>query len=337
MDLWCFALLFDRELNVSAIKAFGIGSLPWMDPESAVAHVFTYYSDAPFIPQLPLRGPLSQMVSEPFQRYASHFDVTKGGTIRKGALDDLVELSSLSPRARVERLAESGDEAEFDQLLPMYLGHPKVRPTSCKAQLIGPATLFKHLSYCGRSIPSSSREGVALFSLYLEELERRLSLLCERGLAITFVLDEPALPYLGRNELALAIPLIKRAGALIRGANARYGLHCCGSTADEGVIAALHQLKPDLLSVPCALNDLGRVLALTEALTDPGAMVLGVCPTDGSIAEFDEPTVEKALRLTEGCKSELYLSASCGLAFSTVENAELVGKTLRSLCSSLST
>lgn len=321
------------------VRPFGVGSLPWNEPRRAVGHVLRHYQDAPFVPQLPLRGTLSQMVTEPFQRYRNHFDSSRGGTIRKGAMEALVALSELSPSNRLDAAPRSG-VVDFDECLDLLRDSELPR---CKVQLIGPGTLFKHLLYGGRTVPLSSKEGRALFALYLEEVEYRLASVRLVAPEVTFVLDEPALPYLGRDELSTALPQLERLGAIIRERGAAFGIHCCGSIDDPGVHLALTSLQADLLSTPW-LRDTGTAagVELRSMVKAGGTLALGVCPTDASIAHFDPVAIAGMLHrfeagILEAGEVQLAVSASCGLAFTDEASAEAVGRAISRLCELFST
>ncbi len=312
---------------VEQLKPFGVGSLPWSDPLEAIAHVQRYYGSAPFVPQLPLRGVLSQMVVEPFQRYRSHFDSTRGGTILKGSLDTLVNLSELRVSERLDAAPRTG-VVDFDEC---FAALSATTIPSCKLQLIGPATLFKHLSYGGRSL-GECPEAVAIYALYIEEMEFRLSRVLELTTEVTVVFDEPSLPYLGRNELTAALKRLARLGAMVRERGAQFGVHCCGSLEDPGVQAALQTLNLDLLSTPWFLSSPCHVDVELKALIRPdGVLALGVFPTDGSISEIDLPPIVSRLRTFAGGDTTLAVSASCGLAFVGEDNAEAVGRAISQL------
>ena len=315
----------------TTLQPFGVGSVPWRDPEPAVAHVFRYYSVAPFVPQLPLRGALSQMVVEPFQRYRAYLDGSRSGTIRKGALDELVALSALSPEHRLDAAPRNG-AVDFDACLTVLARGAIPR---CKLQLIGPATLFKHLTYGGHPLTEAT-ERSAIYSLYLEELEYRLTQVRALTSVVSVVFDEPALPYLGRGELAAGVSQLARLSVFVRERGAQFGVHCCGPLTDPGVYSAVKSLQADIVSIPflspsSAVGE-GDPEALTALVREGGTLALGVCPTDGSIAHFDPAIAVDQLRKLAHSRIELAVSASCGLAFSGEENAEAVGRMLQQVC-----
>ena len=329
-------------MEVNAVP-FGIGSLPWCDERQAAAHVREFYAEFPFVPQLPLRGPLSQMVTEPFQRYSDLFDTERSGTIRKGRLEDLVAIGQLSERDLRKFHLEQSKRSDFDEALFAVRAEFKIadeqRLPIAKAQMIGPATLFRHLKYGGNALNPSAIDGRALLRLYYDELSMRIVELGGLAERRVFVLDEPALPFLPRLELLRSIELIGEAARRIRASGAQFGIHCCASLQDEGVAAAVDAMAPDLICAPWAFGDNSSAHPSERRYVSHGSFAFGICPTDSSISAFDPIAAAEALRKDASTRppEPLLISASCGLGFSGEDNAVLIGKALRRVCELLST
>ena len=163
------------------MRATGIGSLPGDDIDAALSLVFNELPDFPHLPELPARGPGSDMVGRTAAVLVDlHVDLQPSGW-------------RLVPRPGLDvRRARQTLESDLDALVPVAVTHDG----PLKVQLAGPWTLAAGLQTdhgpvladagALRDLADSFAEGARV---HLDEVRRR-----SPQAVLTLQLDEPSLP-----------------------------------------------------------------------------------------------------------------------------------------------
>jgi methionine synthase II (cobalamin-independent) len=287
--------------------ATGIGSLPLLDPDAAVALALRWLPEAPFWPQLPRLGFREQMGSQ----YAAAWPGVVVDEARERVWIDTARDLSTELGAFYERylardlehfaLAER-DAAGFHALLRALGRTPPAQARFLKGHVTGPLTAGVMCKDAGgRDIIHDEQ----LFDAVVKGLAMNAAWQVRRlgafGRPVIIFIDEPAMETLGSafapasaaeiaERLDEVVDAIHEAGGLA-------GIHCCGN-ADWPMIFGT---RADIVNFD-AYAYLERVLLQPEAirafLGRGGALAWGIVPT-GSFtgAETVDGLVE---RLEEG-------------------------------------
>ncbi|HEX4654914.1 MAG TPA: methionine synthase, partial [Mycobacteriales bacterium] len=227
--------------------ATGVGSLPGLDIDSAVALVFDSLPDLPHLPELPARGAGSDMIGRTAAALVElHVDLQPAGW-------RLVSRPGLDERAAAATL-----ERDLDALLPMgdFDG-------TLKVQLAGPWTLAAQLELPrgGKVLADrgATRDVVAAVAetarVHLADVRRRVP-----AAKLVLQLDEPSLPRVlagivptesGFGQLpARETPdLVAGLAATVAVADVPVVVHCC---AAEPPVAIVQQAGATALSFDLA-------------------------------------------------------------------------------------
>jgi len=277
--------------------ATGVGSLPGTDVTEAVKLVFGELPDLPHLPELPGRGPGSEIIGR-----------------TAGLLTDLpVDLYAgrwrLGPRAGVDsRRTRDLLERDLDVLTDVadgYTGPVKVQacgPWTLAAGLdlqIGGRVLHDHGAT--RDLAASLAEGLRA---HVADVGRRLP-----AARVLLQLDEPSLPAV----LAGRVPT-------------ESGLHTLRSVATSDALSSLKSIV-DSVGVPVVVHCCDRDVPLS-LLADAGVgLFAGAVPTEGAVPSSravasSVETVWRQLgfdlaRLPE----QVVVTPACGLASSTRADA----------------
>jgi hypothetical protein len=319
-----------------------IGSLPHTQGELGLQ--LALQLDVPVLPELPNGNPGEFMMASALEGLPG-LDFDDQGmcfvdrpTWEKGA-------AALG--ARLDAALAGGDVTAFQ---PSALARRAWRPflwevqnrklALAKAQLAGPATVRwgTQLS-TGGAVVDDAAVDAQVFRLLLARCLAMVKALRAAGATPLFYLDEPGLYALdtsdGRHllllqELRLLVVALQREGALV-------GLHCCGNTRWEALLA----LGLDLLSFDVRLS-LGAILdvpgPLEAFLASGGALSLGIVPTDlgeeADVLDLVSATEASLASLLGQQRARTVLERSvvtpaCGLALRSVVDAERIVEQLR--------
>lgn len=303
--------------------ATGVGSLPGTDPAEAARVVLGLLPDLPFLPELPGRGAVADLVGRTCALLVDlPVDLQPGGW-------RLVERPGRDQRRAQDALAR-----DLDALEEAAAAAP---PALLKVQSAGPWTLASSLELRGleralsdhgavRELTASLAEGLAR---HLADLHRRLP-----GTTLLLQLDEPSLPAV----LAARIPtssgfatlrapqpqLVRdhlRTALEAAGPDVPTIVHCC---APGPPLLLLREAGAQHLSLDATLLHERDDDALGEAVEAGAGLLLGVVPsTDGPLAETDEvlrPVRRLWRRLgvaPEELPRSVVLTPTCGLAGAT--------------------
>ncbi len=298
----------------------GVGSLPFIDAQEAVAFVAEFSPELPFWPQLPLSA-------------------AGEGVIAQG-LGSLIEFLEPAGRpfcwavrsgvaAAFAAALEGGDAGLNPETAAGFFALERAiqagrfpQAKAVKAQLEGPATLAHCLFLDG--VP------IARVAGWLDRLARFLEhqaawqvrRLAEHGLPVVFVVDEPAVSCFDEKGrvAATAAGALRRVLGAARREGAVAGIHCCAPLPS----AAFRELGLDLLSFDANLPTDGGFLDLARSILDRGGyLAFGLAPT-GSLSATVESMEARWLALASSLgdlttvAARSLVTATCGLGLSTL-------------------
>ena len=328
----------------------GIGSLPHHNIDAALA--FSFRTDIPFLPQIPIRNPWEFMIAQALEGMPGlEMD-------RDGVAQLRVDVWAGRSKAFNERLlaafASAADPDAFAAFEPSAAASSSWQPflwelqerkaAFAKVQLAGPLTSQWALRLNdGTSTDKHPEIGAQVFRLVLARALGMCRRLQEGKIQPILFFDEPGLyglspanprHVLGLQELKLTVQMIRKAGVIV-------GLHCCSNTNWRAVLS----LGLDVVSIDTALSlpSLQSEEAdLRTFLQNGGRLSLGVVPT---ARDVEKTHAVSAVELLDELKSVLgkrldllrssLLTPACGLALHSPAEAEHILATLlefRRLC-----
>lgn len=224
-----------------ALAATGIGSVPFLDEQQAVALILEHLPEMPFWPQMAQKGFLEDMVSQGagglpliLRDVAQRLVRVTDAVDRDEALTHFYEAALAGD---LDAFALTPDEAAgFYSLLAALQQHPADAPAFVKGQVVGPVTfasIVKGLD--GKAILFDHELLQAVVRGLALKAAWQIAKIQASGRRAILFFDEPSLTGLGsafmqisREEvmglLAEAITIAKEMG------DAYFGVHCCGNT-----------------------------------------------------------------------------------------------------------
>ncbi len=319
-----------------------IGSLPHTQGELGLQ--LALQLDVPFLPELPQGNPGEFMMASALEGLPGlDFDAQGMCTVDRHAWG----AGEKALGARLDAALAKGDFSSFEPSASSrrawrpFLWEVQTRRLAlAKAQLAGPATVrWGTQLVSGGAVADDADVDRQVFRLLMARCLGMVKALRAAGATPLFYLDEPGLYALDTGdgqhllmlqELRLLVVALQREGALV-------GLHCCGNTHWEALLA----LGLDLLSfdVRLSLDAVLDVAGPLEAfLQGGGALSLGIVPTDlgqdadvTELASAAEASLESVLgkALAQAALQRAVLTPACGLALRTVPDAERIVEQLR--------
>lgn len=318
--------------------ATGVGSLPGLDIDAAVALVLEAVPDLPHLPELPGRGPGAELTGRVAAALVGlHVDLQPAGW-------RLVSRAGVDERRAADLL-----ERDLDALVPVMPGYDG----AFKVQLAGPWTLAATLELprggravgdaaAVRDLTSSLAETVAE---HLTEVRRRLP-----AARLVLQLDEPALPAVLAGSIptesgfarlaAIEESVVRPALAEVIGAaGVPVVVHCCAGDVPVGL---LHDAGATAVSLDLSVARLDRDL-LGERVERGLSLWFGVVPSTDPPATPTVTDVVAPLRRLWGelgfdadaITQSVSLTPACGLAGASPEWARaalrLTAKAARAL------
>ncbi|MGH9012114.1 MAG: hypothetical protein ACRDYF_20050 [Acidimicrobiia bacterium] len=298
---------------VPAGAVTGIGSLPFTDPDGAVAFVAEHAPRMPFWPQLPNRdvaeGMLSQALALPTALLRR-----REGTCFEVDVNDLAELKKV--------LLEAPAGLTEDQAPGFFAFERAARAGAfpvaqvVKGQLTGPATLAWFVAAAGR--PVITRPGVvdALTRWVGRRATWQVQRLRALGLPVLVFVDEPALGLIGPLGGAWVAAVLGQVCDAIRLAGGLAGVHCCATPVDFGVLRAA---RPDVISFDASEPTFAGDEAAVRWWTSSGGMtafgLVATGPTDSDPGDLFVRWLDAGLRLDDpqGLARRTIVTATCGL------------------------
>ena len=317
--------------SLERVRATGIGSLPGEDFDAAVGLVWTELADFPHLPELPARGPGSDMIGRAASTLVDlHVDLQPSGW-------------RLVPRPGID-VVRSREmlERDLDALVPVAATHDG----PLKLQLAGPWTLAASLQTTHgpvladagacRDLAESFAEGA---HAHIDEARRRAP-----RAEITLQLDEPALPAVLEGSVPTSSGLSRVRAvpapdaeavlrAVVQAVDVPVVMHCCAADVPLGLLGAAGAtgVSVDLGLARLDLDELG--VALEQGLQ----LWAGVVPALGpGTAPAPAAVAEPLRRLWRdlGLPAELLLeqvvvTPACGLAGASQGRARTALRLLR--------
>lgn len=322
-----------------------IGSLPHHNIDSALE--FSFKTDVPFLPQIPIRNPWEYMIAQALEGIPGLEIDKEGGVLldidvwngRSKAFNEKL-LSAYSHAANRDAFSAFEPSSAASSSWQPFLWELEERKSKfAKIQLAGPLTSQWVLRLKDGSPAEKQTDlGAQIYRLVLARalaMARRLQALSIQPI---FFLDEPGLYALSMSnprhvmsvqELKLMLNALAKEDVLV-------GIHCCSSTDWKIVLSmGIH-----FLSIDTHLS-LGTLLEHTESietfLSGGGRFSFGVIPTSrdpekihalNAKALMDELrlTLTKALpsKTVDKILSEALFTPACGLALHSPSEAEAV-------------
>jgi methionine synthase II (cobalamin-independent) len=326
--------------------ATGIGSLPLVDPDAAVALALRYLPEAPIWPQLPKRG---------FQEHmGGQYSEALPGIVRdeerqRYSFDTSGDLAPALERFYERYLAQDVDffglseqyAAGFFALLRALEKTPPTHARYLKGHVTGPLTAgISYKDELGRDIIHHEQLYDAVVKKLALNAVWQIRKLEVFGKPVIIFLDEPAMETLGSAFSPAAPELVaeklEEIIEAIHGAGGIAGVHCCGN-ADWPLI---FNTKVDIVNFD-AFDYLERVLLYPAELraffARGGALAWGVVPTGGAgvaatAAELTARVEAGVARLEaagiprEIIRRQSIVTPSCGLGSLTPAHAEAILK-----------
>lgn len=299
----------------AAGAATGVGSMPGTDPREAIREVLGTLPDLPFLPELPARGP--------------HSDLIGRGTALLADLAVDLQPSGWRITARPSR-----DSRRARDLLAQDLDaleETEARPPVLKVQAVGPWTLAATLELTRGDRMLADHGAVADLAASLAEgLRAQLADLGRRlpGTTLLLQLDEPSLPAVLRGQIPTAsgfgrlrVPDEQTVAERLRtvlDAAEHTVVHCC---APRPPIQLLRKAGAGALSLDAAALTPYDDDAIGEAIESGAGLLLGLVPsTDAPLSDLGamlEPAKTLWRRLgmePDRMPAAVVVTPACGLA-----------------------
>jgi len=300
----------------------GIGSLPHLDPDDAIAFIAEFSPTVPFWPQLPQRSPsevlIAQMLSPLLdlldEHDQAHFE------IKPGKLDEFRKRLRVADAVFPESAA-----AGFFAFERACRANKFPDAVAFKGQVTGPITL----GWC----LFQDEQPLWILPELFAELVDYVSSLASWQIFRLSCFDKPVLLFIDEPMLALegspayVTDGLKRVIAAIRRAGAYAGIHCCATPAPVSICS----LQPDIVSFD-AHQGLEMLLAQPDTRTfveNGGCLSFGLVPTLNALNSFDpsETFIRWATAVGETLPAKKFadqsmVTATCGLGLMSIEAAQ---------------
>lgn len=306
----------------------GVGSLPFVETDSAINFIREFCPAVPFWPQLPQRTPQEGLIAQTLGKYAALIEDSpdKPGFFRcRAGQEDLLEDILLA-----------GDSALVDETAAGFFAFERALVSgefedavALKAQCCGPLSMAVSLSMdFGRN--QVQRDWVNPVTAFIgRHVEWQLSRLRQYDLPVVFVLDEPFLcPQVLEANPAKAsglVAAVQQVLTLIAASGGISGIHLCNKLPFD----ALRSLKIDYLSldatIPSELEKQREVC--NRVFSSPGNIAFGLVPTSESTLSLERDPVEVWSQVALSCESprvaaeRSLVTATCGLGRASVAEA----------------
>ena len=325
-----------------------IGSLPHHNVDAALEYSFRL--GVPFLPQIPIRNPWEYMIAQALEGLPG-LQVERDGEVKLGF--DVWKTRAEAFQKRLdEALADPANDA-FESFEPSAASSSCWQPfvwelsergvRRAKVQIAGPLTSQWALRLQDGTPadrhPDLTRQ---IFRLVLARGIAMIRRLKSAGASPVLYLDEPGLyafsasnprHLVALQELKLLVQSLRKEGAQV-------GVHCCSDTDWSAVLG----LGIDYLSIDAGLSLRGLLQvryeqSLTQFLERGGNLSLGVIPTS-RLASYAPSAHSILADLLEAFASSpawagkpeavkrilrgALFTPACGLALSTIADAELV-------------
>ncbi len=329
--------------------ATGIGSLPVVDPDKAVALSLSYLPEAPFWPQLPKRDFREHMDAQYSESLPGlRLDAAKKRFFFDTSTDLTPELEKFFERYIDKDYGFFGITEEYAAGFYAFIRSLKKKPPEdarfIKGHVTGPLT-------AGMSFKDETGKDIIHNDVLLDAVVKGLAMkaawqileLRQFGKPVIIFIDEPAMESLGSAFSAVSsqvvVEKLNEIIAIIHELGGIAGIHCCGN-ADWPL---LFNTDVDIVNFD-AFGYLERILLYPDDIKTfygrGGALAWGIIPT-GAFTGNETPEMLLA-KLDEGIKRlefhgverevilrQCVITPSCGMGSLTPEQAEAILKLLR--------
>lgn len=311
--------------------------------------------DVPFLPQIPIRNPWEYMIAQGLEGLPG-LEADHEGNVSLNV--PLWESRTAAFRDQLESAFETMAEPQSFERFEL---HPSVSSSwqaflfeleergikRAKIQIVGPMTAqwaLRLKDSAGQSIDTVPGLSSQIYRLVLARAIAMVRRLKSLGIEPLIYLDEPGLyglslanpkHLLGISELKIMLQTLKQEGAIT-------GIHCCSNT-NWDVLLGFASSGLNILSIDTALSlesllSEGRSQKVAAFLENGGRLSLGVIPTARSsalrslkcetlfedlVATLIQAWPNEPKRVQTILSTSIYTPA-CGLAFHSVDDAELV-------------
>lgn len=298
--------------------ATGIGSLPHRDPSAAARLVLRMTPELPAAPQLPMRSPHEDMISQ-WLRALPEVDVDPTGAPQLE--------QPLTVDAQIDTEMHADAHAGFFALLDVT-GAATTPPRRVKVQVTGPLTLGLALQSLGADALPAFRRAAELVITSSQSMVKQIEARFGEIPVVVFC-DEPSLSAWRDGEGPIhrddAVDLLS--ATLVRMPSLT-GVHVCTG----GDVSIACGAGPDIVGVDVSDPLVEDALALGRHLEGGGWIAWGAVPTHRPVGDSAEPLwrrlVEQWCELTRrGCdphalRQHALLTPACGLAGHGLTQAE---------------
>ncbi|MBW1917785.1 MAG: hypothetical protein JRI57_07150 [Deltaproteobacteria bacterium] len=325
-----------------ALAATGIGSVPFLNSQEAVALILQYLPELPFWPQMVKLGFQEDMVPQaarglPGLRLdAEHRTVNLDGQLDRDAT--LTQFYELALGGDLTAFALHPEEAVgFFDLLAAVQTRPPESPSFLKGQVVGPVTFAGMVKdqqgkaiLFDRELSQAVTQGLALKAAWQAQEIRNL------GKQAVIFFDEPYLTGFGSafmpiSRAEVVASLTEAMETCRQHGEVLFGIHCCGNTD----WSMLLETPIDILSFD-AYGYFDTLILYEQSvenfLARGGYLAWGVVPTsptapaetvDQLWKRFQEQVIqlEKTGLDRKTLLSQSLLTPACGLAYLTSEQA----------------
>lgn len=336
--------------------ATGIGSLPLVDPDEAVALSLTFLPEAPIWPQLPQRSN--------FEHFCEQYSEGLPGLVADGQKQILYFDTSRDLGPELERFYErylakdydhfriSEDHAAGFYAFVAELKNKGLPPAArfLKGHCTGPLTF-------GITVKDSDGRDIVYHDILFDAITKGLAMkaawqariLKQFGLPVILFIDDPAMYALSSGLYSISPDLVagklQEIIAMVHDEGGIAGIHCCGN-ADWPL---LFRTGADIISFD-AFSYLDKILLYREEikkfLYSGGNLAWGIVPTTGFTGQETASGLVDALeagmeRLTATgidrttVLRQCLITPSCGLGSLTTAQAEAILKLTRDASDSM--
>ena len=311
----------------------GIGSLPHINTDSAVAYSFRH--DIPFLPQLPIYNKNEYMLYQSLSRLPG---ITK--PVDGMCFVDLKEWAKTRKYflKEVKKAKATGDYSNFlpsmdtwSAINPFLFEVDRKRPPLIKLQLAGPFTCVSSLKLTDHSpvkdFPDLVKDILLQVEMSLKALILKFS---QTNSKILFFWDEPGLiVYSSYQSLQYRLfETILNASRWLKENNVAVGIHCCADILWEQVLPYPHLFDYLSFDLEASGHSLFELKEELQFFCKHSSLAIGIVPSTHSSEENYESKLPKLKILKKLKLNNLLLSPACGLAHQSLANTEEVLRAL---------
>lgn len=268
----------------------GIGSLPFHDPQQALALIAEQCPELPFWPQLPQRSPNERIIEQALAPFEDRLQPREQGSGYVARHVDDVLRGFAQAKAELLPTHAAGFFAFEEALAAGLFSEARM----LKGQMVGPITLASQL-FVGDTCLLENDTVVDAASAYCERLACwQVERLKRWDKPVMIFLDEPCITMIPWSPdetqtlpptltlLANVIQAIQNTGVLV-------GIHSCATPERVVHASAMSRLNPDILSFDAyhGVKTFFRNKDALQFVEDGGIVAFGLVPTLQDMNDVD--------------------------------------------------